>query len=90
MLECAGIACLLRNEVSAGLSPEVRLAESTPELWIQNDGRLAEALQIKACFQSAVLTGGADWQCQKCGEISEPQFTSCWKCGALKSEHIPV
>ena len=90
MLESAGIACILRNEVSAGLSPEVPVAESTPELWIQDDGRLAEALQIKADFQSSVTAVGEDWQCQKCGEISEAQFTSCWKCGDLRSEHLPI
>jgi ribosomal protein L37E len=90
MLEGAGIGCLIRNEVSAGLSPEVPMAESTPELWIQDDDRLAEALQIKADFQSPATAVGADWQCQKCGEISEVQFTSCWQCGALRSEHIPI
>jgi ribosomal protein L32 len=90
MLESAGIACILRNEVTAGLSPEVPMAESTPELWILDDPRLAEALQIKADFQSFVPAVGADWQCQKCGEISEPQFTSCWKCGSSRAEHIPV
>jgi hypothetical protein len=90
MLESAGIACILRNEVSAGLSPEVPMAESTPELWIQDDDRLAEALQIKADFQSSVTAVGEDWQCQKCGEISEPQFTSCWKCGAIRAAQIPV
>ena len=84
MLESAGIACVLRNEMSAGLSPEVPLAESTPELWIQDDQKLAEALQIKADFQASATVVGTDWKCQTCGETSEPQFTSCWKCGATK------
>jgi hypothetical protein len=90
MLEGAGIACVLRNEISAGLSPEVPMAESTPELWIQDDDKLAEALQIKADFLSSATAVGEDWQCQKCGEISEPQFTSCWKCGAVRAAQIPV
>jgi ribosomal protein L37E len=68
----------------------VPVSESTPELWIQDDDKLAEALQIKADFQSSVTAVGEDWQCQKCGEISEAQFTSCWKCGDLRSEHIPI
>jgi hypothetical protein len=90
MLESAGIACVLRNEISAGLSPEVPMAESTPELWIQDDDRLTEALQIKADFQSSATAVGEEWQCQKCGERSEPQFTSCWKCGAIRAGQIPV
>ena len=90
MLESAGIACILRNEISAGLSAALPTAESTPELWIQDDHRLEEALQIKADFQASATVVGQDWRCQKCGETSEPQFTSCWNCGALKTEQIPV
>jgi hypothetical protein len=90
MLESAGIDCVLRNEVSAGLSPGVPMPECTPELWIQDDDRLAEALQIKENFQSSVTAVGADWRCPMCGETSEPQFTSCWKCGTLRVGHIPV
>jgi hypothetical protein len=66
------------------------MAESTPELWIQDDHRLAEALQIKADFQSSTTVIGKDWQCQECGEISESQFTSCWKCGANREAQVPV
>jgi putative signal transducing protein len=53
MLENAGITCFVRNEISAGLSPEIPLTESTPELWIEDDGKLIEALQIKADFQTS-------------------------------------
>ena len=87
MLEDAGIACTLRNEMSAAQLP---VTESTPELWIEDDDRLAEALQIKADFQSAAPVAGKDWVCRQCGEISEPQFNSCWKCGALRAGPVPV
>ena len=90
MLEGAGIACFLRNEISSGLAPEIPTAESTPELWIEDDERLAEALQIKADFQSGGSPVEKDWQCQKCGEKSEGQFTSCWKCGASREAVMPV
>ena len=90
ILESAGIPCVLRNEISSGLSPEIPIAESTPELWILDDQRLAEALQIKADFQASLTAVGDDWQCEKCGEVSEAQFASCWKCGAVKEAQIPV
>jgi hypothetical protein len=83
MLESAGIACTLRNEVSAGLSPEIPISESTPELWIEDDQRLEEALEIKRAWQTAPIEG-SDWLCPTCGETSEPQFASCWKCGASR------
>ena len=84
MLESAGIACFTRNEISAGLSPEIPLAESTPELWIQADQQLAAALEIKRAWKASAPAGGSDWVCPICGETSEPQFSSCWKCGAEK------
>ena len=90
MLESAGIKCTLRNEILSGLAPALPMTESTPELWIEDDNRLAEALQIKSDFQSSVTAVGDAWQCPKCGEISEPQFTSCWKCGANRAELVSV
>jgi hypothetical protein len=31
---------------------------------------------------------GGPWKCPKCGETSEPQFDSCWKCGTVrKNDH---
>jgi hypothetical protein len=31
---------------------------------------------------------GRPWKCPRCGETSEPQFDSCWKCGAdRKDDH---
>ena len=85
MLENVGITCFTRNEASAGLSPEIPLSESTPELWIQDDHRLAEALEVKRAWKEAAPVGEGEWTCSSCGENSESQFTSCWKCGASKS-----
>jgi hypothetical protein len=84
MLESAGIICFMRNEMSAGLAPEIPASESTPELWIQDDERQTEALQIKRAWQTSAKIEGKDWICPNCGEKSEPQFTSCWKCGTTK------
>ena len=29
---------------------------------------------------------GKPWKCPKCGEILEPQFISCWKCGTGRKD----
>src|SRR5262245_8006180 len=84
VLESAGIACFIRNEVSAGLVGELPLSESTPELWIEDDQRLPEAMQLKTDWQASAKASGSEWVCPACGEKSEPQFDSCWKCGAKK------
>lgn len=83
LLESAGIACFINNEISAGLMGGVPRNESTPELWIEDDSRLEEALQIKRDSQEPP-PGGAPWTCPKCGETIEAQFTSCWKCSAAR------
>ena len=84
LLENANIACFLRNEISSGLAPEIPLTESTPELWVQDDHDFAEALEIKKDWQTPSEIAGSNWMCPACGETSEAQFTSCWKCGAAK------
>jgi hypothetical protein len=84
VLESAGIACFIKNEISAGLMGEVPLTECTPELWIEDDQRLAEAMQLKSDLLATAKAAGSEWVCPACGEKSEPQFDSCWKCGAPK------
>jgi uncharacterized OB-fold protein len=32
---------------------------------------------------------GKPWKCSKCGEISEPQFATCWKCGTARKVESP-
>jgi len=85
-LEGASIACFIRNEFSAGLSPEIPLTESTPELWIENDQDIAQALRLKGDWQASSKVVGDSWVCPACGETSEPQFTSCWKCGTARPQ----
>jgi hypothetical protein len=84
LLDSAGIACLVKNEVAAQLFPDVPLSEAVPELWIDDDARLAEAMEIKRDYLGPQSVYGASWTCPKCGEKIEPQFTSCWNCGTAK------
>jgi hypothetical protein len=82
MLEDSGIPCFVRNEVSAGLIGEIPISEATPELWIEHDDKLEEALRVKKDWQAGASAVGGAWVCAVCGETSEAQFSSCWKCGA--------
>jgi hypothetical protein len=81
LLESAGIACFLKNEVARQLFPEVPLNEAMPELWIDDDSRLTEALEIKKDYLGPQRPHGTAWTCPQCGETLESQFDSCWKCG---------
>jgi len=84
-LENAGIPSFIRNEISSSLAPEIPMTENTPEVWIRDDHSLAEAMQVKSDWRATANVTGRNWLCPACGETSEPQFTSCWKCGALNA-----
>jgi len=81
LVESAGIPCFLNNEVTSALSGGIPQGECMPELWIDDDSRLAEALQIKKDWLAPERVKGTPWTCPKCGEKIEAQFDSCWKCG---------
>jgi hypothetical protein len=84
LLESAGIACGINNEISATLSGGVPMSEAVPQLWIEDDSRLAEALEIKKDYLGPQSVQGTPWTCPKCGEKLEAQFTTCWKCGTAR------
>lgn len=84
-LDDAGIESVIRNDL-AGLSGDIPIAECTPELWVVHDAMLPQAQQILAALESAPSAGGTSWTCPGCGESLEPQFVSCWKCGAVREQ----
>ena len=83
-LEEAGIACFVRNENSIGLVGGIPVTDGTPEVWIEDDSKFGVALQVKQEWLTQAPAPGSEWTCPACGERSEPQFASCWKCGATK------
>ena len=63
-----------------------------PEVWVLNDAQVPRALDLVGRFtkgEAMVQSDGISWQCPKCGEELEPQFTSCWKCSTAKPKHVP-
>ncbi len=82
VLEGHGIACLVKNEHLLGGAGEIPPLECWPELWVVVDEDEARA---RAIVES--LTGPTDadraWQCERCGEWMEPQFSECWQCGPI-------
>jgi len=83
ILQEAGIECSIRNEGGAGLSGEVPFTEVYPELWVNDDGDEARALELLAAqsgAQAAALDS-PDWTCPQCGETVPGNFETCWNCG---------
>lgn len=76
VLSEADIQSVIRNE-----QVELQGPSFYPELWV-DDGDYPAALEIFNAWRRAISPVEGPWTCPKCGERQEPQFESCWKCGA--------
>ena len=79
VLEAAGIDCFVRNELGGAIG-EIPFVECWPELWVIRNG---DALRAQGLIDEARRSGpvhGPDWRCDRCGELVEGQFDSCWRC----------
>ena len=84
LLESYGLTGVVRGEALWTTRGEAPFAETYPTVWIEDDDREAEALDVVRQYEARKLaTGpaGVVWRCSKCGEQLEPQFTTCWSCG---------
>ena len=85
VLIAAGIDAELRNQYLAGALGDLPMLETWPQLYVEDAD---EQPALRALARAAVAPGGASWTCEQCGELLEPQFTSCWRCGSSAS-HVP-
>ncbi|MBU0639025.1 MAG: DUF2007 domain-containing protein, partial [Planctomycetes bacterium] len=78
-----GIESVVMNAGLAHVGGEVPFFLTGPELWVARDEDLARALEIVEQFESGAEEASVPreaWQCSKCGEMIEGQFTECWNC----------
>jgi hypothetical protein len=83
-LRAAGIRCELRNTALSGALGEIPFLECAPQLWLEHDGDESRANEILQQLRRPMR--GPLWQCEGCGEHSEPQFGSCWQCGKARTD----
>ena len=81
LLAAEGIAAEVRNEFLSSAMGELPPAECQAELWLLEDGDEPRAREVLR----RPPPPGPDWTCAACSETSGPQFTQCWRCGALRS-----
>ena len=79
VLTAAGIDSELRNQYLAGALGDLPMLETWPQLWVEDP---YESAALRALERAATAPSGAPWTCSQCGEQLEPQFTTCWRCGA--------
>ena len=79
----AGIECEVRNENAYAFFPG---AVFYPELWVLNEADFHKATELRDALLKIASSPAGAWICNTCGEPSEGQFSSCWKCGALRED----
>ncbi|MBI1943492.1 MAG: DUF2007 domain-containing protein [Betaproteobacteria bacterium] len=82
LLEAEGIETEVRNQMLSSAMGELPPAECQAELWVLRDEDAPRAEEVLFSRNQAIP--GPPWRCACCGEESGPQFTQCWKCGALR------
>lgn len=84
-LESEGIPVLVQGEHLAGAAGELPVGASAQyRVCLIDDDQLPRATQLTRAWladRSADSTA-EPWVCDRCGERCEPQFRSCWRCGA--------
>jgi Putative prokaryotic signal transducing protein len=79
VLIMAGIDSEIRNQYLAGALGDLPMFETWPQLWVED---ALEPAALRALAVAAKAPSGEPWTCAQCGEQLEPQFTTCWRCGA--------
>jgi Putative prokaryotic signal transducing protein len=79
VLTAAGIESEMRNQYLAGALGDLPMLETWPQLWVEDP---MESAALLALEKAATAPSGASWTCSQCGEQLEPQFITCWRCGA--------
>jgi hypothetical protein len=82
VLLTSGIQSELRNQYLAGALGDLPMLETCPQLYVEDAD---EQAALRALARAAAVPAGASWTCEACGEVLEPQFTSCWRCGSAST-----
>ena len=75
------IECVILREQLASAVGGIAPVDAWAEIWVLDSGQQSEALVILERSLTLNETGQKpSWQCSKCGELIEAQFTQCWNC----------
>lgn len=73
-----GINASVQRQYLSGVAGEMPPDQCLPEVWIDDDGREAEALEF---LHNLRHVPQRRWTCV-CGELVEGGFEQCWNCQA--------
>jgi hypothetical protein len=81
ILQAQGIAAEVRSPYLGAARGDIPATECWSELWVE-DADAARARALIADVREPAAPSGDRWKCPRCGEEIEPQFDTCWSCGA--------
>ncbi len=81
ILEDHHIQCIAKNQYLMGGVGELPPNECWPELWVAEDFQYHKALDLIETALATSPLSNIQWRCNRCGELLEGQFTTCWSCG---------
>jgi hypothetical protein len=88
LLQADGINAEVRGDtLFSTLGTGTDIPGVLPTIWVSRSEDAAKASDIVSKFNRGdivALSNAPSWQCPKCQEVHEPQFSSCWKCGTQK------
>jgi hypothetical protein len=83
LLAQEGIETQIMNEGTAAVSGEVPFFSAMTEVWVVNDADEKRGRAVAASVETGEARDtvtGEPWQCPRCGETIEGQFSECWNC----------
>ncbi|MGW8269085.1 MAG: putative signal transducing protein [Burkholderiales bacterium] len=90
LLEAAGIAAVVRNELLSSAMGELPPVECQAELWVIDEVEADRAERILREGRLPQTVDARSWRCPSCGETLEAQFTQCWRCGTTRAAESPL
>jgi hypothetical protein len=83
LLAQEGIETKILNEKTASVLGEIPFLLAMPEVWVLHDEDEPAAQEIVGRYESGEIReelSREPWECPRCGETIEGQFTECWRC----------
>jgi hypothetical protein len=81
VLSTYGIVAVVKNSYLSGAVGELPPIECWPELWVVDDARAEEALELLNKATSPLAVVRKPRFCDRCDEEIEWPFDECWNCG---------
>lgn len=81
LLGQGGIDARVLRAHGSSIAGEIPPDQALPEIWVLDDGRLAEAARL---LHELRHLPDLHWRCRRCGESVDGPFEQCWNCGAQR------